>query len=399
MVRVTMVNERLALLRDYPFRRLNTLLADIQPPAGEEELTMSIGEPQHPYPDLVTTLLSENSTLWGKYPPTAGTKELRRSIANWLTHRYGLTATFINPDNNVLPVAGTREALFSVALMATPQTGKGPRPTVLIPDPFYQIYSGAAIMAGAEPIYLPTTQKTGFLPDFKSVSEDKLQRASLAYICSPSNPQGAAATLEQFSRYVEIARFYNFVLAVDECYSEIYFGRPLPGILESCDQLNGSLTNVLAFHSLSKRSNVPGLRSGFVAGDRKLIEAFGHLRQYTGNASPGPILAVATALWKDEQHVEINRNLYREKFEDADLLLGKHPHFYKPDGGFYLWLKVGDGEAATRMLYENAGVKVMPGRYLSRDTGDAPGDSYIRIALVQQRHKTAEGLRRMAALL
>ena len=394
-----MVNERLALLRDYPFRRLNALLSNIRPPAGKEQLIMSIGEPQHPYPAFVNQVLADHADLWGKYPPTPGTKELRESISNWLRERYGLTCIDMDPDRNILPVAGTREALFLVALMATPQGRADPKPVVLMPDPFYQIYSGAALMAGAEPAYLPTSEKTGFLPNFSDLPQETLDRTVLAYICSPSNPQGAAATMEQFTRYIEIARAYNFVLAVDECYSEIYFGKPLTGVLSACDQFNGGAKNVLAFHSLSKRSNVPGLRSGFVAGDHQLVKSFGKLRQYTGNASPGPVLAVATALWKDEKHVETNRKLYQEKFEDAETFLGKHPYFYRPEGGFYLWLKVGNGEAVTRSLWREAGVKVMPGKFLSTENGDAQGASYIRVALVHSREKTAEGLRRIAALL
>ncbi|MEE2694672.1 MAG: aminotransferase class I/II-fold pyridoxal phosphate-dependent enzyme [Pseudomonadota bacterium] len=394
-----MLNERLALLRDYPFRRLNALLADIHSPAGEEELIMSIGEPQHPYPEFVNRVLADNARLWGKYPPTAGTRELRESIANWLHRRYGPISIQLDPDRNILPVAGTREALFLVSLMATPQSGGGPKPAILMPDPFYQIYSGAAVMAGAEPVYLPTSEEAGFLPDLTRLPEETLRRTALTYVCSPSNPQGAAATPDQFCKYIEVARKYDFVLAVDECYSEIYFGQPLPGVLTACDQLNAATTNVLTFHSLSKRSNVPGLRSGFVAGDPRLIKSFGELRQYTGNASPGPVLAAAAALWQDETHVEANRKLYREKFEDAEILFSKHPCFYKPDGGFYLWLKVGDGEAITRALWQEAGVKVMPGRFLSAEKGNAPGASYIRVALVHSRQKTAEGLRRMAALL
>ena len=394
-----MVNERLDLLRDYPFRRLNSLLADMRPPVGKKELIMSIGEPQHPYPEFVNRILADNSELWGKYPPTPGTRELRVSIADWLHRRYGLTSIQIDPDKNVLPVAGTREALFSIALMATPQGTGGPRPAILMPDPFYQIYSGAAIMAGAEPVYLPTSEDTGFLPDLSRLPQGTLHRTALAYVCSPSNPQGAAATPEQFSQYIKMARKYDFILAVDECYSEIYFGEPLPGVLTTCDQLDALTKNVLTFHSLSKRSNVPGLRSGFVAGDQRLIKSFGQLRQYTGNASPGPVLAVATALWKDESHVEVNRKLYQEKFDDAEMLLGKHPCFYKPEGGFYLWLKVGDGEAVTQTLWKEAGVKVMPGRFLSAENSKAPGAAYIRVALVHSRQKTAEGLRRIAALL
>ena len=394
-----MINERLSLLRDYPFRRLNALLADIQPPVGQEQLIMSIGEPQHPYPEFVNQVLAENSRLWGKYPPTPGTRELRESIADWLIRRYDLTSIQIDPDKNILPVSGTREALFSIALLATPQGTKGPRPAVLMPDPFYQIYSGAALMAGAEPVYMPTSEETGFLPDLSRLPEETLQRTALTYVCSPSNPQGAAATPQQFSQYIEMARKYDFVLAVDECYSEIYSGRPLPGVLTACDQLNAVPKNILTFHSLSKRSNVPGLRSGFVAGDQQLIQSFGQLRQYTGNASPGPVLAAAAALWKDETHVEVNRTLYQEKFEDAETLLSKHPCFYKPDGGFYLWLNVGDGEAVTQALWQETGVKVMPGKFLSAENGDAPGASYIRVALVHSRQKTAEGLRRIEALL
>ena len=394
-----MVNERLALLRDYPFRRLGTLLSGLRAPLGKEELIMSIGEPQHPYPDFVAEVLRTNAALWGKYPPTLGTKELRLAISDWLIRRYKLPDNMIDSERNILPVAGTREALFSIASMATPQDDRKYKPTILMPDPFYQIYSGAAIMAGAEPVYLPASKETGVLPSFSEVPEDLLNRASLAYVCSPSNPQGAAATIDQFERYIETAQTHDFILAVDECYSEIYYAGPLTGVLQVCKQRDGKLKNILAFHSLSKRSNVPGLRSGFVAGDARLIEAFGQLRQYTGNASPGPILAAATALWKDEQHVHANRKLYQEKFDDAETLLGEHPSFLKPDGGFYLWLNVGDGEAFTQKLWCEAGVKVMPGKYLSRDTEDASSHEYIRVALVHNRDQSAEGLRRLATLL
>lgn len=371
----------------------------LEPPSNVEPLIMSIGEPQHPYPEFVTEVLKKHAGLWGKYPPTSGTSEFRTAVKDWITKRYGLPPGMIEPDRNILPVAGTREALFAAALLAVPTKKRGAQPTVLIPDPFYQIYAGAAIMAGAEPVYVPTTEETGFLPNFSALPADQLERAALAYLCSPSNPQGAVASLSQLKSYIQLARDLDFVLATDECYCEIYCDKPPPGILEACSTDVKSVSNVLAFHSLSKRSNVPGLRSGFVVGDGDLIIDFARLRQYTGSASPGPVLAAATALWKDEVHVKTSRQLYREKFDDAEQIIGNHPHFYRPAGGFYLWLKVGDGEATASKLWATTGVKVMPGAYLSREAGDAPGKAYIRLALVHNRSANAEALNRIATYL
>ncbi len=394
-----MINDRLNLLRDYPFRRLNNLLMGLEPPSNVEPLIMSIGEPQHPYPEFVTEVLKKHAGLWGKYPPTSGTSEFRTAVKDWITKRYGLPPGMIEPDRNILPVAGTREALFAAALLAVPTKKRGAQPTVLIPDPFYQISAGAAIMAGAEPVYVPTTEETGFLPNFHALPADQLERAALAYLCSPSNPQGAVASLSQLKSYIQLARDLDFVLATDECYCEIYCDKPPPGILEACSTDVKSVSNVIAFHSLSKRSNVPGLRSGFVVGDGDLILDFARLRQYTGGASPGPVLAAATALWKDEVHVKNSRQLYREKFDDAEQIIGNHPHFYRPAGGFYLWLKVGDGETIASKLWATTGVKVMPGAYLSREAGNAPGKAYIRLALVHNRSANAEALNRIATYL
>ena len=391
-----MTNDRLALLRDYPFRRLRDLLEKLEPPANVEPTIMSIGEPQHPYPSFVTEVLSKHAELWNKYPPTNGTPEFRTAVANWLNRRYSLPAGMLQPDRHILPVAGTREALFTAALLAVPSKKRGTQPTVLIPDPFYQIYSGAAIMAGAEPVYVPTDEDNGFLPDFQALPTEKLERAALAYLCSPSNPQGAVASLDQLGAYVALARNFDFILAADECYCEIYCGAPPAGIVEACVSVNSDLRNVIAFHSLSKRSNVPGLRSGFIVGNSDLIEDFARLRQYTGGASPGPILATAAALWRDEAHVDTSRALYRDKFDDAERNIGSHPHFYRPDGGFYLWLKVGDGEETAQRLWTAAGVKVMPGAYLSREGSDPPGKAYIRLALVHDRATTTEALTRLA---
>ncbi len=394
-----MINDRLSQLKDYPFERLATLLRDLTPPADVRPLIMSIGEPQHACPEFVPKILAEQAALWGKYPPTPGTPEFRRTVADWLARRYQLPTDMISPDAHTLPVAGTREALFTVALAAVPTAKNGRRPVVLIPDPFYQVYAGAAIMAGAEPVFLPTNAATGFLPDFSALPTDIIDRTALAYVCSPSNPQGAVADRRYWTELLRLARDADFVVAADECYSEIYCDTPPTGVLEGCVTHDPEMDHVIAFHSLSKRSNVPGLRSGFVVGGAGLIGPFARLRGYTGGVTPLPVLATAIALWRDEHHVEANRNLYREKFDDAARILGNRFGFYRPGGGFYLWLDVGDGEAAARKLWARAGVKVMPGAYLSRAGQDAPGQAYIRAAMVHNRDQTLDALGRMTDLL
>lgn len=398
-----MINDRLSELRDYPFGRLNALLDGIDPAPGAgpngAPIVMSIGEPGHAFPDMVTTLLADNAALWRKYPPIGGTADLRAAIADWLSRRYELQPGMVSAEHHVLPVAGTREALFTIALAAVPTEKAGKRPVALIPDPFYQVYVGAAIMAGAEPVFVPTTPETGFLPDFAALPDDILDRAAIAYLCSPSNPQGAIADIDALIAMVRLARERDFVLAADECYCEIYDADPPPGILQACAALGGDMTNVMAFHSLSKRSNVPGLRSGFVAAAPDLIAAFARLRNYTGGVTPLPIQAVAAALWRDEGHVADNRAQYRAKFDLAEQYLSGRAAFYRPPGGFYLWLDVGGGEAAAKRLWAEAGIKVMPGAYLSREHPDPPGAAYIRAALVHDRDTTADALARMADIL
>lgn len=394
-----MINDRLAALTDYPFRRLAELLADLAPPRGVEPVIMSIGEPKHPVPALVGETLAAEAAGWGRYPPTPGTPDLRKACAEWLERRYALPRGTIDPDAHILPCNGTREALFAVALLAVPETVGGERPVALMPNPFYQIYAGAAVVAGAEPVFVSAAAETGFLPDFASLPERILQRAALAYLCTPSNPQGAVADPAYLKDLAALARRHDFMLAVDACYSDVYCGAPPPGIFEACRE-DGNFDRILAFHSLSKRSNVPGLRSGFVAGDPALVAEFARLRAYTGGATPLPVQAAAAALWRDEAHVEENRALYRRKFDAAARLLGGRHGFYRPDGGFYLWLDVGDGEAAARRLWARAGVKAMPGAYLCRPaTGRGPGSPYIRIALVHDAATAEAALARIADVL
>ena len=404
-----MINDRLAALTDYPFGRLADLLEGIEPPPSVDPLIMSIGEPQHPYPALVTETLAANAHLWGKYPPTPGPPEFRAAVAAWLARRYDLPDGMIDGNRHVLSCAGTREALFTVALLAVPQAVGGQKPAVLMPDPFYQVYAGAAVLAGAEPIFVAANPDTGFLPDFAGLSKEILARTALAYLCTPANPQGTVADRAYLRELLALARREDFILAIDACYGDIYTGDPPPGIFEICAEDGGDMSQVIAFHSLSKRSNVPGLRSGFVAGEAGLIADYARLRSYSGGASPLPVTAVATALWNEENHVAESRALYQRKFDIAEHYFAGKCGFYRPAGGFYLWLDVGDGEAAAQRLWAETGVKVMPGGYLSRGDyaaeniepgeGQTPGAPYIRIALVHGVEATESALRRMAAIL
>lgn len=392
-----MDNPRLHLLPDYAFPRLATLLEGLAP--GAEPILFSLGEPQHPYPAFVAEILDRGRADYGRYPPIAGTAELRAAITDWLTWRYELPAGVLDADRHVLPLSGTREGLFSIAFVAVPPEKGGRTPAVLMPNPFYQCYAAAALAAGAEPVYCDATRENGFLPDFAALPEDLLARTALVYLCSPANPQGAVASRESLAALLALARRHDFLLALDECYSEIYTEAAPPGGLAAA-AASGSLRNLVVFHSLSKRSNLPGLRAGFIAGDPEVIARFRRLRSYAGPALPLPVQAAAAAVWRDEGHVEANRALYRAKFAAAARLLDGRFGFYRPDGGFFLWLDVGDGEAAARRLWAEAGVKVLPGAYLARDTGRSnPGARYIRLALVEETARVVEGLERLVHTL
>jgi succinyldiaminopimelate transaminase len=401
MLSSPLVNDRLGRLSDYPFTRLASLLSGITPRANVEPVIMSVGEPQHAPPALIDEVLRTKSHLWGKYPPVAGTPEFRTSAAGWLNRRYGLPDGMIDAEKTILPVAGTREALFLAALLAVPESKAGHRPAVLLPNPFYAAYEGAAVMAGGEAVFLTTTRETGFLPDLDALPSELLERTALFYLCTPSNPQGAVAGRSYLERAILLARRHGFVLAVDECYAEIYDREPPTGVLEVAAAMGGDLSNLLVFHSLSKRSNAAGLRSGFVAGDPGLIALFSRLRSYSIAGTPLPALAAAAALWDDDVHVVENRALYRAKFDAAQSALEGRFGFYRPAGGFFLWLDVGDGEDATIRLWRDGGIKVLPGAYLTRPDADGinRGSSFIRIALVHDAATISEACTRISKIL
>lgn len=384
--------KRFSELPEYAFPRLRALLDGITP--GGDPIAMSLGEPQHPFPDFVGEVIAQHTAGLAKYPPNDGLPELRGAIATWLSWRYALTG--IDPDIHVLPLNGTREGLFNSAIALSPETKNGQKPVVLLPNPFYQCYAVAALTAGAEPIYVSASSETGFLPDFAALDPALLDRTTIVYMCSPSNPQGAVADTAYWTKLLELAEHHDFVIFADECYSEIYRDTPPTGAMEVAQQIGSDPERLLAFHSLSKRSNLPGMRSGFVAGGAKAIKALKQLRNYAGAPMPLPHQHAAVALWQDEEHVVNNRALYGEKFVISDHILGNISGYNAPQAGFFLWLKVDDGENATLELWKKFGVKVLPGEYLSRDdphdNRENPGRAYIRAALVAPNEEVVRGL-------
>lgn len=397
-----MFNPVLDGLPENAFPRLARLIAGAQPGGGgAAPILMSLGEPQHPIPPFIGDILNAGLKDYGKYPPIQGSTAFRAAVARWLNRRYALSRHMVRADDHVLPLNGTREGLFSIAFLVTPPQKDARQPAVLMPNPFYQCYAGAALAAGAEPVYLDATGATGFLPDLDRLSPELLSRTALFYLCSPANPQGAVADMAYLKRLIQMARAYDFVLALDECYAEIYTQSPPPGGLEAASELAADgasepFAYVLVFHSLSKRSNLPGMRSGFVAGDSRIIARFRNFRAYIGPTNPLPADAAAAAAWSDEAHVQENRARYAEKFDAADMILADRFGYVRPAGGFFAWLDVGDGEAAALKLWREAGVKVLPGKYLARGN---VGDRYIRVALVGPLQETIEGLTRIRRVL
>jgi aspartate/methionine/tyrosine aminotransferase len=395
------LNPYLETLEEYPFARLNRLLSDVAPRANEAPIVMSVGEPQHEPPAFLKQAIADNAHLWNRYPAMAGTPAFRGAAAAWLARRYRLPEGMIEADRHVLALSGTKEGLYLFASLAIPGEKAGRRPVTLLPNPYYLVYSGAGHMAGAETVALDATRETGFLPDLDAIPEATLARTALFYLCSPANPQGVCADLAYLKRLIGLARRHDFVLAIDECYSEIYDRVPPAGGIEACAALGGDMRNVVVFHSLSKRSNAAGLRVGFAAGDADLLARFGKLRSFGGTQVPLPLQEGAVALYRDEAHVEANRALYRRKFEICAEILKDRFGFYRPAGGFFLWLDVGEGEAAALKLWREAAVRALPGPYIGRPNaaGINPGQRYIRLAIVHDDDTVAAGMRRLVQVL
>ncbi|WP_371038251.1 aminotransferase class I/II-fold pyridoxal phosphate-dependent enzyme [Rhodosalinus sp. FB01] len=390
-----MFSERFSTLPPYAFPRLRALLDGHVP--GGEVVNMSIGEPQHPFPPFVTEIVARESAGFGRYPPNDGTPELRAAYADWLARRFGVRA---DPETQVMPLNGTREGLFDAALALVPETKAGRRAAVLIPNPFYQVYLAAALGAGAEPVLVPATRETGHLPDIASLPAETLDRAAAAYLCSPANPQGAVAGRDDWRALLALAERHDFRILSDECYSEIYRDAPPPGGLEMAAEMGVDPERVVAFHSLSKRSNLPGLRSGMLAGGPRAVARMKQLRAYGGAPLPLPLQRAAEAVWADETHVEENRARYRAKYAVADEILGDIPGYESPAAGFFLWLPVEDGEAAAVKLWREAGLRVLPGAYLARDTGAGnPGAGFIRVAMVAPEDDLRRGLKSLRRVL
>lgn len=365
--------------------RLRALL-DHLPRGGDALINMTIGEPKHKFPGWVADALHAAQAGYNSYPDNNGIPALRGAIADWVQRRYDVA---LDPDSQVLNLNGTREGLYN-AMMALPHK---PDPVVLVPNPFYQVYMIAALSVAATPVYLNAMRETGYLPDLDAISEEVLNRTTALYLCSPSNPQGAVADLDYWCRAIELAEKYDFRIFADECYAEIYCGTPPPGAVEAVQKMGADPNRVLVFHSLSKRSNLPGLRSGFVASGPDTIARLKTLRAYSGAPVPGPIQEVSAMVWADDGHVVANRQLYCDKFKAADHIFAGIEGYQTPKAGFFLWLPVDDGEAAAVKLWQKTGVRVLPGSYLAQDTDEQnPGKNYIRVALVAPIKETQRGL-------
>lgn len=385
-----------------PFAILAELLDGIEP--GMPAIEMTIGEPHHPMPGIAMKGLVEAQALFGKYPPIRGTQEFRDAVAGWLGRRYRVLQGLGADTLGIIPLSGTREGLFHIAFSARARKPDLKNPAFLIPNPFYHTYAAAAGAAGADTVFLRAGSDTNFLPDLDAIDRDTLKRTIAFFLCSPSNPQGTVADAAYLSKLIEMAREHDFLLITDECYSEIYTQTPPPGALETAWSTTGSLANVISMHSLSKRSNLPGLRAGYCSGDPAFIEAFASFRNVLAPQMPIPVMHACALLLGDEAHVEENRALYREKFEAADRILAGRYGYSRPPGGFFLWLDVspfGGSEDAVKTLWKGCGVKLLPGRYLARDEADGtnPGADFVRVAMVDDLATTQEALERIVATL
>lgn len=380
--------ERFSNLPDYAFPRLRTLL-DVHEPGGEPVL-MTIGEPRHAFPPWIGDVIFTHLQGFGRYPENDGTMALRVAQADWLGRRFGID---VAADTQILALNGTREGLYNACMALCPERKNGKQPVVLTPNPFYQVYAVAALSVGAEPVYLPATSETGDLPDFHAVDPAILDRTGIAYICSPANPQGAVASEAYWEALITLAEQHDFKIFADECYSEIYRNAAPVSALDVAQRIGAGPERVMIFHSLSKRSNLPGLRSGFCAGGPESIARMKQLRAYSGAPLPMPLQAVAETVWADEAHVEDNRALYQQKYTIADEIFADVPGYQGPEAGFFLWLPVDDAEAAALKLWRETGVRVLPGHYLAREVdGVTPGHDRIRVAMVAEQEEMRRGL-------
>lgn len=399
------MNPNLNLLQPYPFQRLRDLFIGIVPNPDFSPINLSIGEPKHATPQLIKNALMNNLAGLANYPTTIGSVALREAISSWISRRYQIPA--LSAEKAILPVNGSREALFAFAQAMIDKTKSSP--VVISPNPFYQIYEGAAFLAGATPYFLNTLPENQHEMDFASIPDDVLKRTQLAYVCSPGNPSGKVLSLAQWKKIFELSDQYGFIIAADECYSEIYFDEAKPplGALQAAHQLGRDYKNLVVFSSLSKRSNVPGLRSGFVAGDEKIIEAFALYRTYHGCAMNPAVQAASVAAWNDEAHVIENRTLYAEKFKTVTPLLQDQFKAQIPDAAFYLWAKIKKNSSETLsdtelaiQLYRDLNITVLPGRFLAREAhGINPGQNFIRMALVASQDECVEAARRIKTLM
>lgn len=387
--------QRFSNLPEYAFPRLRSLLGDLAP-GSDAPVDMTIGSPRHDMPPFIAEEIARHADRFQGYPPNEGAPELLNAISGWLQRRYNVEIG----SERLLVLNGTREGLFYTCLALSPEQKNGAQPVVVLPNPFYQVYAVAAVTAGAEPLYVNATEASGHLPDFAALDDDVLDRVTVAYVCSPANPQGATASTAYWRDLLALAEKHDFLIFADECYSEIYADTPPVGVLEVAAQIGADPERVVAFHSLSKRSNLAGLRSGFVASGPENIRQMRQLRAYAGAPLPLPLQMAAARAWGDEAHVEASRALYQRKYAIAAEVLGDIPGVHIPSAGFFLWLPVENGEQATIKLWTETGVKVLPGAYLARDTEDGnPGDTFIRVALVGPPDETKDALQRLRACI
>ncbi len=389
----------LAALPQGPFAQLAALLNDVKP--GKPPITLAVGDPAGAVPDFIREAVAQNAASFGTYPAIGGTDAWRGAAAGWLNRRFGLGGR-IDPEKHLLPLNGTREGLFSVLFALMPLTKGGAKPIVAMPNPFYQCYAAAALSAGATPLYVPATEEHGFLPDYASLAPAVLDRIAAVYICSPSNPEGAVASDAYWRKLFALADAHDFIVLADECYADIYFGAEPPAALSVRLAQSGGFRRLLSFHSLSKRSGLPGLRSGIVAGCAELIGKFRAFRNVAGPTVPGPIQAASVAAWSDEDHVAQGRAAYAQKMAAAQSILGNR--MKPPEGGFFLWLRCGNGEETSLRLWREQGVRVLPGAYMGREIlpgkhQSNPGFSYVRVALVNDLSTIMTALERVREVL